>query len=90
LCNKYNEFTEAVVTRCSIVLLVSNYDIPTYHRLLVFERKILRKIFVPSRNYNGSWRTKTNEESDNLIKARNIVIFIKAQRISLLGHISRM
>jgi hypothetical protein len=29
-------------------------------RLLVFEKKILRKIFGPSRNYDGSWRIKTN------------------------------
>jgi hypothetical protein len=60
------------------------------HRLLGFERKILREIFSPSRNYNGSWRSKTNDELDNLIKGRNIVNFIKAQRISWLGHISRM
>jgi hypothetical protein len=56
----------------------------------VSERKILRKIFGPSRNHDGSWRIKTNDELDNLIKGRNIVNFIKAQRISWLGHISRM
>jgi hypothetical protein len=55
------------------------------HGLLVFERKILRKIFGPSRNYDGTWR-----ELDNPIKGRNIVNFTKAQRISWLGHISRM
>jgi hypothetical protein len=41
-------------------------------------------------NYNGSWRIKTNDELDNLIKGRNIVNFTKAQRISWLGHILRM
>jgi glutaredoxin-related protein len=41
-------------------------------------------------NYDGSWRIQTNDELDNLIKGRNIVNFIKAQRISWLGHISRM
>jgi hypothetical protein len=41
-------------------------------------------------NSSGSWRIKTNDELDNLIKGRNIVNFIKAQRVSWLGHISRM
>jgi hypothetical protein len=52
--------------------------------------KILRKTFGPSRNHDGSWRIKTNDELDNVTKGRNIVNFIKAQRISWLGHISRM
>jgi hypothetical protein len=47
-------------------------------------------MFGPSRNHDGSWRIKTNDELDNLIKRRNIVNFIEAQRISWLGHISRM
>jgi hypothetical protein len=44
----------------------------------------------PSRNHDGSWRIKTNYELNNLIKGRNIVNLIKAQRISWLGHIRRM
>jgi hypothetical protein len=40
------------------------------HRRSVFERKILRKIFGSSRNYDGSWRIKTNDELYNLIKGR--------------------
>ena len=34
---------------------------------MVFERKILRKIFGPTYE-NGSWRIKTNQELDKLIK----------------------
>jgi len=34
------------------------------NRLMVFERKILRKIFGPTYE-KGSWRIKTNEELDN-------------------------
>jgi hypothetical protein len=41
-------------------------------------------------SYHGSWKINTNDEVDNLIKGRNIVNFIKAQRISWLGHISRL
>ena len=31
-------------------------------KLLVFERKILRRIFGPTQKANGQWRLKTNEE----------------------------
>jgi hypothetical protein len=56
---------------------------------LVFERKILRKIFGPN-NENGIWRIKTNQELDEIMKRKNIINFIRAQRLSWLGHIERM
>ena len=58
--------------------------------LMIFERKILRKIFGPTKEVNGLWRIKTNEELDVLIKRKNIVRFIKAQRLKWLGHVERM
>jgi hypothetical protein len=45
--------------------------------LLVFERKILRKIFGPTKENNGNWRIKTNKELDELIKYRNIINCVK-------------
>ena len=42
-------------------------------RLLVFERKILRKFFGPTKEDNGNWRIKTNIELDELIKHGNII-----------------
>jgi hypothetical protein len=36
------------------------------------------------------WRIKTNEELDKLIKHKNIVNYIKAQRLSWFGHVQRM
>jgi hypothetical protein len=56
---------------------------------LVYERKILRKIFGP-KNETGIWRIKTNQELDEIIKRKNIINFIRAQRLSWLGHIKRM
>jgi hypothetical protein len=56
---------------------------------LVFERKILRKIFSPNKE-NGIWRKQTNQELDEIIKYKNIINFICAQRLSWLGHIERM
>ena len=59
------------------------------HKLLVFERKILKVIFEPTKE-NQTWRIKNNGELDKLIKHRNTVNCIKAQRLSRFGHIQRM
>jgi hypothetical protein len=45
------------------------------NKLLVFERRILRKIFGP-KSENGIWRIKTNQELDEIIKHKNIINFI--------------
>ena len=50
-------------------------------KLPVFERKILRGIFGPTKE-NQTWRIKNNEELDKLIKHENIVNYIKAQRLA--------
>ena len=36
-------------------------------KLLVFERKMLRRIFGPTQKASGEWRLKTNEELENTI-----------------------
>ena len=51
--------------------------------------KILRRIFGPTKE-NQIWRVKTNEELDKLIKHKNIINYIIAQRLSWFGHIQRM
>jgi hypothetical protein len=58
-------------------------------KLLVFERKIRRRIFGPTKE-NQIWRIKTNEELGKLIKHRNVVNCIKSQRLSWLGHVQRI
>jgi hypothetical protein len=52
-------------------------------KLLVFERKILRKIFGPTKE-NQILRPKTNKKLDKLIKHKNIINYIKAQRLKLV------
>jgi len=47
---------------------------------MVFERKTLRIIYGPTYE-NESWRIKTNEELDKLIKHENIINFARAQRL---------
>ena len=56
----------------------------------MFERKILRKIFGPTKEGNGIWRIKTNKEMVELIKHRNIINYVKAQRLCWFGHINRV
>jgi len=48
----------------------------------------LRKIFGPTYE-NGSWRIKTNQELDKIIKHKNIINFARAQRLGCYGHIER-
>ena len=56
------------------------------NRLMVFERKVLRKIFGQT-NEIGIWRIKTNQELDKISKHKNIINVIRAQRLGWLGHI---
>jgi hypothetical protein len=39
---------------------------------------------------NQIWRVKTNEEIDKLIRHKDIIDYIKAQRLSWFGHVQRM
>ena len=60
----------------------------SFQKLLVFERKILRKIFGPTRG-NQLWRIKTNNGLNKLIKHQNIVNYVKTLRLSWFGHVQR-
>jgi hypothetical protein len=57
--------------------------------VLVFERKIFRRIYGPKYE-NGEWRTRTDRELEEMSKGEDIVKWIKGQRISWLGHLERM
>src|SRR5215510_4507066 len=60
------------------------------HKLMIFERKITRKILGPTRSDDGHWRIKTNQEINDILKGQNIIGFIKKQRLNWLGHVERM
>jgi len=57
--------------------------------VLIFERKIFRRIYGPKYE-NGEWKSRTNRELEEMSKGENIVKWIKGQRISWLGHLERM
>jgi hypothetical protein len=56
---------------------------------MTFERKIMRKIYGPTRREDGYWRIKTNQEINDVLNGQNIIGFIK-QRLNWLGHVERM
>jgi hypothetical protein len=58
------------------------------HRLRVFENRVLRKIFGPRREEDGSWRKLHNNELHYLYSSRNIVRVIKSRRMSWVGHVA--
>jgi hypothetical protein len=57
---------------------------------MVFERKVLRKIFGPTKERDGTWKVKTNDKADKPIRHKNTINYIKAQRLSWFGHLQRM
>ena len=56
-------------------------------KLRVFERKALRRIYGPTNVSDG---TKLNEELNRLTGNKNIINYIKAQRLAWFGHVHRM
>ena len=53
-------------------------------KLRVFERKVLRKVYGPTKEKDGMWRIKSNEELNRLTGNKNIINYIKAQRLAWL------
>jgi hypothetical protein len=59
-------------------------------RLRVFENRVLRRIFGPSRDkVTREWR-KLHEEFNNLYSSPSIVRVIKSRRMRWSGYIARM
>jgi hypothetical protein len=60
------------------------------HRLRVFENWVLRRIFGPKREEDGSWRKLHNDELYSLYSSPNIVKVINSRRMRWVGHVARM
>jgi hypothetical protein len=60
------------------------------HRLRVFENRVLRRIFGPEREKDGSWRKLRSDELHTLYASLNIVRAIKSRRMRWAGHVARM
>jgi hypothetical protein len=51
---------------------------------------VLRRIFGPKREEDGSWRKLHNDELHSLYSSPNIVRVIKSSRMRWAGHVARM
>jgi hypothetical protein len=56
----------------------------------VFENRVLRRIFGPEREEDGSWRKLHNDELHSLYSSPNIFMVIKSRRMRWVGHVARM
>jgi hypothetical protein len=60
------------------------------HRLRVFENRVLRRIFGPKREEDGSWRKLHNDEIHSLYSSQNIVRVIISRKMKWAGHVACM
>jgi hypothetical protein len=60
------------------------------NRLRVYENRVLRRIFGPKWEEDGSWRKLHNDELHSLYSSPNIVRVIKLRMIRWAGHVARM
>jgi hypothetical protein len=88
----------------NVNLNIQNYNLPVVlygcetwfpksneeHRLRVFEKRVLGRIFRPKRGeVTGGWRKLHNEELHNVYCSPDIIRKIKPRRIRLAGHVAR-
>jgi hypothetical protein len=67
---------------CEMWVLKDNIKL----KLIVFERKALRRIYGHTKLRDGTWRIKSNEELNRLIGNKNFLNYIKAW----FGHVLRL
>jgi len=79
----YKTLVRPAVT-CACEMWVLKENIKT--KLRVFERKVLRRIYGSTKEKDGTWRIKWNEELNRLTGNKNIINYIKAQRLTWFGH----
>jgi hypothetical protein len=57
---------------------------------MVFEKSVLRRIFVPKRDeVTGEWRKLHKEELNDLYCLQNNIRVIKSRRMRWTGHVAR-
>jgi hypothetical protein len=80
----------------TIILPVVLYGCDTWsltvreeHKLRVFEKRVLRRIFGPKRDeVTGGWRSLRNEKLHNLYSSPSIIRIIKSRRMRWAVHVA--
>jgi hypothetical protein len=60
------------------------------YKLMIFEKRVMRRIFGSKREEDGSWRKLHNDELHSLYSSPNIIRVIKSRRMRWAGHVARM
>jgi hypothetical protein len=60
------------------------------HRLRVFENSVLRRIFGPKREEDGSRRKLHNDELHSLYSSPNVIRVIKSRRMRWAEYVAHM
>jgi hypothetical protein len=86
-----------IIRISTIILPVFLYGCETWLRTLrderglVFENRVLRRVFGPKRDeVTGEWRKLHNAELSDLYCLPNIVQVEKSRRMGWAGHVARM
>jgi hypothetical protein len=83
----YKTLVRLVVTyACEICVLKENIKT----KLRVFERKVLRRIYRPTKEKDGTWWIKLNEELNRLTGNKNIINYTKVQRLAWFRYVHHM
>jgi hypothetical protein len=75
-----------VLYGCGTLSLTSRKE----HWQRVFENRVLRKIFGPKREEDGSWRKLHNDEIHSRYYISNTVRVIKSRRMRWTGYVAHM
>jgi len=86
----FSYLTQAAEIKTKFTLLYTFFIQSPSKQVNGIWKKVLRKIFGPTKERDGTWRIKTNDKFDELIRHKNIINHIKAQRLSWFGHLHRM
>jgi hypothetical protein len=60
------------------------------HRLRIFENRVLRKIFGPKKEEDGSWVKLHNDELHRPYSSPNTVSVIQLRRMKWAGHVAHV
>ncbi|PSN37869.1 hypothetical protein C0J52_21336 [Blattella germanica] len=77
----YQTMIRPVVTFACETWTLKKKDIK---KLLIFERKILRKIFGPKKCVDGTWTIRTNDELNKIIKKQKYCQLYKSAKTGLV------